>query len=46
MIKENTIDHYLREKGFKSSEELLGSQNSRTDAIANATELALVSKRF
>lgn len=45
-IKENTIDHYLREKGFKSSEELLGLQNSRKEAIANATELALVSKRF
>lgn len=46
MIKESTLDHYLRGKGFKSSEELLGSHNSRTEAISNATELALVSKKF
>ena len=46
IIKRVTLDTYLREKGITSIEELLGTSNSRSSAVAQATELALASGRL
>ena len=46
LIKKDTLDSYLRKKGISSIEELLGSANSRRMAVAQATELALASRRL
>lgn len=46
IIKERNLDSYLRSKGLKSIEELLGSLYSRNEAVAQATELALASKKL
>lgn len=45
-IKNTTLDSYLRGKGIASIEELLGTSNSRSSAVAQATELALASGRL
>ena len=42
-IKKINLDKYLRGKGITCIEELLGPSNSRSRAIAQATELALAS---
>ena len=41
IIKCKTLDYYLRNKGINSIEELLGTKNSRSLMIRQATELAL-----
>lgn len=41
IIKESNLDNYLKSKGIFSSEQLLGPDFSRNEAIAQATELAL-----
>lgn len=46
IIKINTLDTYLRRKGISCIEELLGTSNSRSLAVAQATELALASGRL
>lgn len=46
VIKETTLDSYLRGKGIKAIEDLLGSKNSRSEQIAQATELALISSKL
>ncbi len=46
IIKRNTLDTYLREKGISCIEELLGTSNSRSSAVAQATELALASGKL
>ena len=46
IIKERNLDTYLRNKGINSIEELLGPRFSRSEAIAQATELALASTRL
>lgn len=40
-IRKNTLDTYLRGKGVNSLQELLGPENSRRAAVAEATEVAL-----
>ena len=45
-IKEKTLDKYLIGKGISTIEELLGTNNSRKAAVAQATELALASKKL
>lgn len=45
-IRNNTLDSYLRGKGLNSIDELLGPSNSRSLAVAQATELALASGRL
>lgn len=45
-IKKENLDIYLREKGLNSIDELLGPYNARSMAVAQATELALASKRL
>lgn len=46
IIKEGNLDIYLRNKGVTSIEELLGPEFSRSETIAQATELALASTRL
>lgn len=46
VIRKNTLDRYLREKGISSIEELLGTSHSRRAAVAEATELALASGKL
>ena len=46
IIKRNTLDTYLRGKGITCIEELLGTSNSRSSAVAQATELALASGKL
>ena len=46
MIKNSNLDNYLKNKGITSIEQLLGSNFSREKAIAEATELALASKKL
>lgn len=43
-IKESNLDSYLRSKGLRSIEELLGKAYSRSEAVAQGTELALASR--
>lgn len=45
-IKNSTLDKYLRGKGLNAIEELLGTSNSRSSAVAQATEVALASGRL
>lgn len=45
-IKRENLDIYLREKGLNSIDELLGPDNARNLAVAQATELALASKKL
>lgn len=45
-IQKDTLDTYLRGKGLTCIEELLGSENSRRAAVAQATELALASGKL
>ena len=45
-IKEKNVDFYLREKGINSIDELFGTSNSRSLAVAHAVELALASKNL
>ncbi len=45
-IREINLDKYLREKGFNSLEDILGKGYSRCNAIAQATEHALASKKI
>lgn len=45
-IRKTNLDKYLRERGIGSIDELLGENNSRRDAVAQATELALASGRL
>ncbi len=45
-IRNNNLDIYLRRKGLKSISELLGPSNSRSLAVAQATELALASRKL
>lgn len=45
-IKKINLDKYLRRKGVTCIEELLGPSNSRSRAIAQATELALASGKL
>lgn len=44
VIKESNLDTYLRSKGLRSIDELLGSSYSRSEAVAQGTELALASR--
>lgn len=46
MLKNNTIDTYLKEKGFKSIEELVGINYPRSEFVAQATEQALASNKL
>lgn len=46
VIKETNLDTYLREKGIQSMDELLGSSYSREKFVAQATELALASRKL
>lgn len=46
IIKNTNLDDYLRQKGIKSIEEILGSSYTRSEAVAQATELALASKKL
>ena len=46
IIKKDTLDSYLRGKGISSIEELLGPANSRRTFVAQATELALASRKL
>lgn len=46
VIKESNLDIYLKNKGFFSIEELLGFDNTRNEAISQATYLALASTRL
>ncbi len=46
IIKSITLDGYLREKGVSCIEQLFGTLNSRKLAVAQATELALASKKL
>ena len=46
IIKEKNLDTYLRGKGIQSIEELLGSSYSRNEAVAQATEVALASRKL
>ena len=46
IIRKKNLDIYLREKGITTIEELLGSSNSRSAAVAQATELALASGKL
>lgn len=46
IIKSDTLDTYLREKGISCIEELLGTSNSRSLGVAQATELALASGKL
>ena len=41
VIKEKNLDCYLRNKGINSIDELLGTEYSRKNGVAQATELAL-----
>ena len=43
VIKEINLDSYLRRKGISKIEELLGTEYSRADAVAQAAEFALAS---
>ena len=45
-IKNNNLDKYLRGKGISCIEELLGTSNSRSSAVAQATEVALASGKL
>lgn len=45
-IRKSNLDSYLREKGFSSLEDVLGKGYSRTNAVAEATEHALASKKL
>ena len=45
-IRKKGLDCYLREKGLTCIQELLGDSNSRESAVAQATELALATKRL
>lgn len=45
-IKETNLDVYLRKKGISSIDELLGASHSRSEAIAEAVELALASRKL
>ena len=44
IIQKSNLDNYLKGKGIASIDELLGADYSRSKAIAQATELALLSK--
>lgn len=44
IIKEYNLDSYLRNKGINSIDELLGPSHSRSEFVAQATELALASR--
>jgi len=46
IIQKNNLDSYLRDKGISCIEELLGSDHSRSAAVAQATELALASGKL
>lgn len=43
VIKEINLDSYLRRKGISKIEELLGTEYSRANAVAQAAEFALAS---
>jgi len=45
-IRQSNLDIYLRSKGITCIEELLGHNNSRRAAVAQATEFALASGRL
>lgn len=45
-VKKGSVDTYLRAKGITSIEELLGTSNSRSLAVAQATEVALASGKL
>lgn len=45
IIRESNLDNYLRGKEIQSIEELLGSEYSRSNLVAQATELALISSK-
>lgn len=45
-IQKDTLDSYLRGKGLCSIDELLGPSNSRSSAVAQATRLALASRKL
>lgn len=45
-IRKSNLDSYLRAKGFISLEDVLGKGYSRTNAVAEATEHALASKKL
>ncbi len=45
-IKNGTLDSYLREKGFRCLEDILGLSHTRSQAVAQATEMALASKKL
>lgn len=46
IIRQSNLDNYLRGKGINCIEELLGTSNSRRLAVAQATELALASRKL
>lgn len=46
IIKETNLDSYLKKKGISSIEEILGSSYTRSEAVAQATELALAAKKL
>lgn len=46
MIKKSNLDIYLKSTGIFSIEELLGSENTRSAAVTQATEMALASARL
>ena len=45
-IRQTNLDVYLRKKGISSIDELLGATHSRSEAISEAVELALASRRL
>ena len=45
-IRNSNLDDYLRSKGINCTEDLLGTDYSRAEAIAQATEFALASQKL
>lgn len=45
-VRKNGLDCYLKRKGVKNIQDILGNSFSRMESIAQATELALASSKF
>ena len=45
-IEKINLDKYLKGKGFRNIEEILGTSYPRSESVAQATELALASKKL
>ena len=46
MVKKYGVNEYLRKKGIRKNNELLGKNYSRAEAVAQATEMALASAKL